>query len=185
MELADDTIVQNILNGNENDFALLFNKYRRLVYNEALKFSKDYQEIDDISQEVFLRIYKSLALFNPEYRISTWITRIAKNFCITQAKNKRYAVESIDDLKQREEIPQSNMTPEKIVIQNEQVSRIRFVVSQLPEEYRTPIVLYYLKGFSYKELTIILDVPMSIVKNRLYRAKKILKRKLTVKEEWD
>ncbi len=184
MELTDYTIVQNILNGNENDFSLLYNKYKRLVYNEALKYSKDYHELDDISQEVFLRIYKSLSLFNPDYRISTWITRITRNFCITLAKNKKHALESLDDLNHDREGLYNSVTPEKTIVRQESLEQLRFIVMQLPEEYRQPIVLYYFKGHSYKELTEILNSPMSIVKNRIYRAKIKLKKKLLILDEW-
>lgn len=127
MELADNIIVKNILNGNESDFTLLFTKYKRLVCSEALKYSRDCHEVDEISQEVFLRIYRSLALFNPEYRISTWIATITRNLCKTRAKGIKYYLESIEELCEVGEVPGHNVTPERIFIRQEDFSQWTWV----------------------------------------------------------
>jgi RNA polymerase sigma-70 factor (ECF subfamily) len=178
LELSDNDIVQNVLRGRENDFSLLFVKYKRVVLLEALKLWKDYQELDDISQEVFLRVFKSLALFDPKYRIGTWIAAVTRNYCKVRLRQKRILPKGSDMLEHCAETWQCGLTTEETALRNEAARQVREAVMELPDAYRTPVVLYYFKGCSYGEIASLLNVPLSIVKNRLYRARNILRAKM-------
>lgn len=179
MELSDYAVVQNILGGNEHEFSIVFTKYKNLVYTIARRFLVNLYDIEDVCQEVFLRVFKSLKLFNQEYRLSTWIATITKNLCITKVKRQVHYIESMDTLNQNGYVFKNDITPEEIIIDNELFKYLRLAVMELPEIYQQPIILYYFKGFSYNELTVILNLPMTIVKNRIYRAKVMLNRKMS------
>ena len=179
LEHTDYNIVKNIIEGN-GDFSLLFIRYRRLVHLEASKLSWDYQEMEDISQEVFMRVFKSLSLYNSQYRISTWIAAITRNFCrIRLRRNKSFLLEELHVLENSSEAQQYCTTPEETAIAQETARYVRMAVKELPEIYRAPIVLFYFKGLAYNEIASKLGAPLSIVKNRIYRAKILLKSKLT------
>lgn len=180
MDTADGLIVQSILHGNGYDFSRIYIQYKRLVYAEALKFFGDFNDIEDTCQEVFLRVFKSLALFNPEYRLSTWITTITKNLCLSKIKKQRhYSSGSMDELNMNGHILSNSVTPEMIVVDKESSDIVHSTVMELPEIYREPVILFYYEGLPYTQLAATLNVPMTIVKNRLYRAKIMLKVKLS------
>lgn len=178
MELCDYTAVQQLAEGYEYDFSEVFIKYRNLVYAVAHKFFNNFNDIEDICQEVFLRVFKCLKMFNPEYKLSTWIAAITKNLCKDKIRKQKYFIENFDIRNLDSCIIRNDITPEKVFIDKELLLLIRSVITELPEKYRQPITLYYFEGLSYNELAETLNVPMTIVKNRIYRAKIILKRKL-------
>jgi RNA polymerase sigma-70 factor (ECF subfamily) len=178
LEICDYFAVQEVVEGYEYDFSEVFNKYKKLVYAVAHKFFNDFNDIEDICQEVFLRVFKYLKMFNPEYKLSTWISAITKNLCKDKIRKQKHLIESIDIKDLDSCIIRNDTTPENVLIDKELLLIIRSVIMELPEKYRQPITLYYFEGLTYNELAETLNVPMTIVKNRIYRAKIILKKKL-------
>ena len=135
----------------------------------------DKQEVNDVSQEVFIRIYKSLGRYNPEYKFSTWSVKIATNLCLDILRKKKVDSLPIEEI---EGVSTTANTPEDRYIRKERSARIREAIESLPEKYRTPIVLFHQNGLSYEEMTEVLNEPMTIIKNRLYRARLMLREKL-------
>jgi RNA polymerase sigma factor (sigma-70 family) len=174
VEISDYELVKKCLEGNQDSFAELVSRYKKLIYSVVFNLIPDKQDVNDISQEVFIRIYKSLHSYNPEYKFSTWSVKIATNLCIDalrKKKNNSVSMEEVEELS-------SSGTPEEQYLNKERSEKIRQAVEQLPEKYRIPIVLFHQNGMSYEEIMKILDEPMSIVKNRLYRARLMLREKL-------
>ena len=172
LELTDYEIVQRCLNGDGQSFDELVLRYKRLIYNVVYNLTKDKEEVDDISQEVFLKIYKSLDKYNPEFKFSTWSVTIARNLCVDLLRKKKVSVTAIEEI---EGVSRDLNTPENRYLNKEKALGIRKAIEDLPENYRTPIVLYYQKGKAYKEIAEMLNLPVTIVKNRLYRARQTLK----------
>lgn len=179
LELTDYDLVQNCLRGKQDSFTELVSRYKKLIYNVVYKFIKDGEETSDISQEVFLKIYKALDSYNPQYRFSTWSIRIATNYCLDILRKKKVNSIPIEEI---EAVSRDVDTPEKMYISKERTLEIRQAISRLPEKYRIPIILYHQRGASYKEMSEILNKPMSIVKNRLYRARLMLREDLLCME---
>lgn len=175
MEMSDYELIQKVLSGNQQYFEELVTRYKKLIYSVVYNMIPDKEEVSDISQEVFLRVFKSLDRYNPEYKFSTWSVRIATNLCLDILRKKK--VDSVP-MEEIEGVPGGGDSPEARVLKKERSELIRKAIEELPEKYRIPIVLFHQNGLSYEELTKVLNEPMTIIKNRLYRARLMLREKL-------
>lgn len=175
MELSDYELIQKILSGDGELFSELVTRYKRLIYSVVYNMISNKEDVSDISQEVFIRLYKALDRYNPEYKFSTWSVKITTNYCLDVLRKKRIDSLPIDEMTK---VPAEKDSPEEKYIKKEQSRVIREAIEELPEKYRIPIILFHQNGLSYEEITEILNEPMTIVKNRLYRARLMLKDKL-------
>lgn len=173
--VSDVELIDKCLNGNSEAFSELVSRYKRLIYKVVYNIINNEQEVNDISQEVFLKIYKSLHTYNSEYKFSTWAVKIATNYCLDVVRKKKIETLPIDEA---EGVSSNSNTPEAHYIDKERSQRINQAVSELPDKYRIPIILFHQNGLSYEELMRVLNEPMSIIKNRLYRARLMLREKL-------
>lgn len=176
MEVSDTDLIQKCLAGDQDAFYELVVRYKKLIYSVVYNMIHDKQEVNDISQEVFIRIYKSLDRYNPEYKFSTWSVKIATNLCLDILRKKKIDSVSIDEIAG---VSSKADTPEIKYIKKEKSQIIREAVASLPEKYRVPIVLFHQNGLSYEEMAKVLNEPMTIIKNRLYRARLLLREKLS------
>lgn len=175
LEITDIELVNKCLSGEQEAFSEIVTRYKKLIYSVVYNMINDKQEVNDISQEVFIRIYKSLDRYNPEYKFSTWAVKIATNLCLDIFRKKKVDSVSIDEMI---DVSSSVDTPETKYIKKEKSEMIKKAVADLPDKYRVPILLFHQNGLSYEEITGILNEPMTIVKNRLYRARLMLREKL-------
>lgn len=176
MEKTDYMLVRECLEGNRDTFSELVTRYKKLVYCVVYKFSKDCEEVSDMSQEVFIKIFRSLGKYNPQFRFSTWVVKVATNVCLDIVRKKKINSVSMDEI---ENMPGGDTSPEDMFLKREKSLAVRKAIDELPEIYRTPIVLYHQKGMSYKEIADTLQKPMSIIKNRIFRARVTLKELLS------
>ncbi len=172
---SDIELINRSINGDQEAFSEMVSRYKRLIFKVIYNMINNEQEVNDIAQEVFLKIYKSLERYNPEYKFSTWAVKIATNYCLDMLRKKRIETLPIDEV---EGVSGNIDTPETYYIDKERNQRIREAVSKLPEKYRLPIILFHQNGLSYEELVKVLNEPMTIIKNRLYRARLMLREKL-------
>lgn len=172
LEDTDYGLIKKCIAGDGECFSEIVARYKKLVYSVVYNMLPDKEEVNDISQEVFLRIYKSLGRYNPEYKFSTWSSRIAVNLCLDILRKKKPEQVPLEDV---ELFTGDYSTPESNYIRKEDRERVRKAINKLPEKYRTLIVLFHQNGMSYEEMTKILNEPMTIIKNRLYRARQMLK----------
>lgn len=175
MEPSDYELVQKCLSGEREVFSELVTRYKKLVFSVVYNMISDKQEINDISQEVFIRIYKSLNRYNPEYKFSTWVVKITTNLCLDMIRKKKVDSMPIEEI---EGVSSDCDTPEEQFISRERSDRIKKAIQELPEKYRVPIILFHKNGLSYEEMMKVLNEPMTIIKNRLYRARLMLREKL-------
>jgi RNA polymerase sigma-70 factor (ECF subfamily) len=174
-DLTDYELIRICLSGNRDTFSEIVTRYKRLIYSTIYNFMGDSPDVSDLFQEVFLRVYKSLASYNPDYRFSTWAIRIATNVCLDRLRQKRSEQVPIEDL---EEVVDNGLNPEDHYLAEERLERIRQAVRELPEDYRVPVILFHQQGLSYEALVEITGQPLSVIKNRLYRARLMLRDKL-------
>jgi len=168
-------LIQQCLAGSEEAFAEIVNRYKRLIYSVVYNMIGDKEQTCDVSQEVFVRIYKALDRYNPEYKFSTWAVKIATNLCLDILRKKKPDLVPIEEV---DNIYRCVETPESKYVEKERSEQIRKAIAELPDKYRIPIILFHQGGLSYEEMTKVLNQPMSIVKNRLYRARLMLREKL-------
>lgn len=175
MERTDNEIILECLNGNKEAFSELVTRYKRLVYSVTYKFTKDSDEANDMAQDAFIKIYKSLSQYDSQYKFSTWTVKVTTNICIDYMRRKKTNTVSLDEI---ENLVGKNNSPEEHYLRKEKSMILKKAIDSLPEIYRIPIILYHQQGLSYKEIAEKLDKPISIVKNRIFRARHTLRESL-------
>lgn len=181
-KLSDYDVVLSCLNGNINDFAILVDRYKNLVFSVLSKMTNNPDEYADIAQEIFIKIYKNLDKYRPDYHFSTWIIRITKNHVIDLRRKKRIESTSIDEV---DFSVTDNRSAEDEYITGESVRELNRLINELPEMYRLPIVLYHRHGMSYQDIAESLGLSLSKVKNRIFRGRKLLKEAIVRLKELD
>lgn len=175
MEEQDIDLVNMCLEGDGDSFEELVTKYKKKIYNIAYKFTGSREDALDVTQEVFIKAYNSLNQYDPKYKFSSWILKITTNYCLDQKRKKRVeTVELNTDLDNND----TTTSAENLYIHKENKTVIANAIASLPEKYRVLIILYHSQNLSYDEICETLHLPMTKVKNRLYRGRKMLKEKL-------
>ncbi len=174
----DEAIIRRVLDGDREAFAELVEQYHRLVCHIAGHYMKNPDEVDDVAQEVFFRSYRALDRYNPEYRFSTWLSGITRNHCLDLLrKNSRVTVVDFDECAW---LAADRHTPEEAWLEQEEREELREAVEDLPDNYREVITMYHGEELSYQAMAERMDKPLSIVKNRLMRARRLLEKRMTV-----
>jgi RNA polymerase sigma factor (sigma-70 family) len=173
MSLNDSDILQDLKEGHQENFIEIVNQYKNKVLSLCFSYTRDYQEAEDLSQEVFISLYRNLQSFRGDCSISTYIYRIALSKCL-DFKRKRSIKGFLTGLFNL----QTTETPDI-----DERNHIRQCILSLPEDLKTPVLLYYYMGLSQGEIGEILKVPQKTVEGRIYRAKKRLKKELEKGDE--
>ncbi|MBL8693758.1 MAG: sigma-70 family RNA polymerase sigma factor [Planctomycetes bacterium] len=182
---ADDfTIVERVLRGDRDAFALLVSRYERLVYRLALRLSAgDVERAKDLFQETFLRAYRGLAGFQRGSQFSTWLHRVTVNCSISQHRKdralKRGRALSLDapvgeDEESKTQVAARGLDPAGESLDAEGRRRIQDVIGSLEPDLRALVVTVLLEGRSYEEASQMLDVPIGTVRSRLHRARELM-----------
>ncbi len=172
MPITDYELVQQCLAGQDDAFAELVGRYKNLLGKVIYNLINNQDELSDLLQEVFIKIYKSLRQYNPEYPFAAWCKRIAANHCLDQLRKRKPSLVSLEE---SPEIYEQENHPEEEYLKREMQLKMRKTLNGLPEKYRVPIVLYHQNGLSYEEITSMLGLPMTVIKNRLYRGRLMLR----------
>jgi len=178
--MTDFMLVEACLAGEQDCFAELIARYKNLVYSIILRMTRDNEEANDLAQDVFFKVYKNLRSYSPAFRFSTWVMRITTNHVIDWHRKKRRETTPLEDHMYL--LADDADSPEAACIKREQARRINRIISELPDMYKVPIVLYHHQGLSYQEISERLGEPLSKVKNRIFRGRKLLKESLSASE---
>ena len=170
--VSDHDIVLSCLNGNKDDFAVLVERYKKLVFSILSKMTCDPNEYADIAQDIFIKVYKNLGRYDPKYCFSTWIIKITVNHVIDMRRKKRIEALPIET---EENHTGTQRSAEDEYMAGEKIRLLDRLINSLPEIYRIPIVLYHKHNMSYNNIADSLGIPLSKVKNRIFRARKLLK----------
>jgi len=185
----DNLLIEQCLKGQQSSFSELIDEYKNMVFSLSYKMTNSLQDAEDISQEVFIRVYKSLYNFNPNYKFSTWLYQITLNICRDRFRKGKIPSVSLDTPLNKDDqkdlrsiIPDNQNNPEDIIMGVEQTNFINDLITSLPLKYREVIILRHLKDLSYDEMSKILNISLGSVKTRLFRARELLKNKLKKNE---
>jgi RNA polymerase sigma-70 factor (ECF subfamily) len=170
--MSDYELIRECLNGDNYYFNELVTRYKNLVYSVILRMINDREEANDLAQDVFVKVYKNLEKYYPDFKFSTWVIRITTNHVIDYRRKKKQETVSFEEV---DYDIASEDSPERAYIEKERKEKLNDVVSDLPDMYKIPIVLYHQQGLSYQEIADIIDEPLSKVKNRIFRGRKMLK----------
>jgi len=151
-------------------------KYQGMVYGEALKFTRNPDEAEDLTQEIFLKAFESLSLFHGKSKFPTWLYRLGKNLAFTKYReNKKNPLSAREDLNP-EDIIDGRFGDSTKHMEDDTTNRLRNLLSKLPLAYKKPIVLYYFENMSYKEIADHLDIKINTLKSYILRGKDLLKK---------
>ncbi len=179
-DLTDYELVQKCLNGEKEYFSEIITRHKNLVYSVVLRMVNNQDDANDLAQEVFIKVYKNLDKYFPDFKFSTWIVKITTNHVIDYRRKKKYETVSMEEVEYKL-ISQSS--PEQDCLEKEERLALNELLNNLPDIYKVPIVLYHQQGLSYQEISEAINEPLSKVKNRIFRGRKILKEELLKMKE--
>ncbi|KUO53125.1 MAG: hypothetical protein APF76_03540 [Desulfitibacter sp. BRH_c19] len=169
-----DVCVEKIFKGQKEYFNVLVKQLQVPVYRLAVKMVGDKEEAKDLTQEIFLKVYKSFATYDRSVKITTWIYRIATNTCIDYLRKKKELLMLKEDQAIQIE-KRADLLPEKAFEVKELSQDINSKINLLPESYRVVVILKYINELTFEEIADILKQPVSTVKTKLYRAREMLR----------
>jgi RNA polymerase sigma-70 factor (ECF subfamily) len=181
--IEENDLVKRAKAGDLNAYEQIIILYEKKVFGLIYNLIKNYDELEDIAQEVFIKVYRNLKNFKEESSLYTWIYRITVNVCIDEMKKRRKVV-SIDEKIQLDDgevdfqIPDNGKSLEEILEEKDERLRLMNCINKLPESARTMIVLRDIKEFSYQEISEILNINIGTVKSKINRARELLKKLL-------
>lgn len=182
---ADWALVQQCASGDEDACTRLVTDHQRMVYHLALHLLGDSQEALDLSQEVFLRVFRTLKQFRGQSALRTWIYRIVVNQASNRQRwwRRRHRNDQVrldDPMNGRLDVAESRnfAMPDRVLQQHEAAGRVAAALKALPFDQRTVIVLREIDGLSYDEIASSLRVAVGTVKSRLARARENLRNEL-------
>ncbi len=185
MSDLEKLLVKKSQSGDIEAFEQLVSAYDKRAYNIAYRVMGNEEDAKDMAQEAMLRVYRSIKDFKGQSSFSTWLYRIVTNVCLDELrrrKNDKHV--SIDSTIQTEdgelhiELSSDKETPETAYERVEQRELIKKAIRELNDEYRSVIVLRDIQGFSYEEISNMLDCSLGTVKSRINRARALLRDKL-------
>lgn len=178
-ELTDLELIASAIRGAEDGFEALVRRYQRPITGYIFRMLGDYEASLDVSQEVFIKVYNSLSRYSSDYKFSTWLYRIAHNAAIDHMRRNSVSPQSLEtenaDGTYQLQIESPNPTPEQDRERSEWRTEIENVVKRLPSAYRELILLRHSQDLSYDEIAEVTGLPLGTVKNRLFRAREMMR----------
>ncbi len=180
--MMENTLIKKAQNGDSYAFEALIESHFKQIYNIAFRMTNNPDDAADMTQEVMLKLFKSIGSFNGNSKFSTWVYRVATNTCLDELKKmKRRTTLSLqneietDDGGYTMDIEDNSPTPEQSLEQNELKDIVAKAITYLSDEHKTIIILRDIRGFSYDEIARITGTTEGTVKSRLSRARAQLK----------
>lgn len=180
--LGDEDLVRGVLAGNRELFGELVERYQGRLVNYLYRIVRSTDEAHDLAQEVFVKVYQALDRFDPRYRFSTWLFRVAQNAAIDVMRRRRFRMISLtrsdegsDGDGAEWELPAHEPGPEAELVGRQMDQRVQEAIARLPWEYRELILLRHYGELSYDEIAESKGMPLGTVKNKLFRARQMLK----------
>ena len=174
--------IQNAINGDEQAYQAILERYQRGIYNLIYQMVKNREETEDLVQETFIKAFRALESYNDQYAFTTWLYKIAYNNCIDSIRKRKLKTSPLDkpirtkEGEVQQQIRDDSTSPEHHYLYTEKKKILDECIQKLPESYRDVIVLRHQEDRSYEEIAEIIDVPLGTVKARIFRAREMLKR---------
>lgn len=187
--LPDQELVRLALEQNQVAFIVLYTRYNSGVKSHIAHYVSQKEDIEDICLESFQKAFSQLASYNPEYKFSTWIYRIARNTAFDHLsrhdrERTNMPTTSInDELVELKELPATMHNPEEDIINQQEYDKWLNNIEKLKEDYRTVARMNLIENFGYKEIAEALDMPINTVKTKIRRAKAMLLKMMDYSDE--
>jgi RNA polymerase sigma factor (sigma-70 family) len=176
----DIDTVNKILAGDNSAFRILQKKYKQIIASLIRKMVRDEDDIDDLTQETFIKAYNALDTYRSDFPFSAWIYRIASNNCIDFLRKKRFQMVSLStpidpsDEESTFEIKDTSYQPDLNYMSLERRKALKNAIESLPENYRLIVQMRHEEELDYKDISDKLNLPLGTVKAHLFRARKIM-----------
>jgi len=180
----DSELVRESLQGKEKAFGELVDRYRARIFSFILRMVKNHEEANDVAQEVFVKLYRSLDTYDPSRNFSSWLFKIAQNMAIDHLRKQRTDIVSLDEPMETEtseyriQVASSNLSPDRELEGLEVGEALEVAIEELEPSYRSAILLRHVEGRSYDEIADILELPLGTVKTYIFRARRMLRERL-------
>jgi RNA polymerase sigma-70 factor, ECF subfamily len=181
----DRQLVERAQRGDKRAFELLVEKYQRKLARLLSRFIRDPAEVEDVTQEAFIKAYRALPAFRGDSAFYTWLYRIgintAKNYLMAMGRraptSTEVEAEEAEGFEEGEQLRDIN-TPESVLLSNEIAETVNSTIEQLPEELRTAIQLREIEGMSYEDIAQVMNCPIGTVRSRIFRAREAIAEQL-------
>jgi RNA polymerase sigma-70 factor (ECF subfamily) len=182
---VDRQLVARAQRGDKRAFELLVEKYQRKLGRLLARFIRDPAEVEDVTQEAFIKAYRALPAFRGDSAFYTWLYRIgintAKNYLMALGRraptSTEVEAEDAEGFEDGEQLRDIN-TPESLLLSAEIAQTVNATIEELPEELRTAIQLREIEGMSYEDIARIMDCPIGTVRSRIFRAREAIAERL-------
>ncbi len=183
----DNQLMQKAGSGNRAAFKELVKKHQGTVTGIIYRYTGNHNEVEDLAQDIFLKIYKAASSYVPRAQFKTWLYKVVANHCLNffRSQKRKAIITSLDQPLSEDYNPHIQRTdeqkkqPEIILQQQELQIALKRALSELPERQRMAIILHRFEGLSYKEVATILGSSLSAVESLIFRAMNNLKEKLS------
>ena len=182
---VDQQLVERAQRGEKQAFELLVSKYQRKLARLLSRFIRDPTEVEDVTQEAFIKAYRALPTFRGDSAFYTWLYRIgintAKNYLVAMGRRAPtttgYDSEEAEGFEEGEQLRDLN-TPENMLMSRQVAETVNRTLQELPEELRAAISLREIEGLSYEDIAEVMDCPIGTVRSRIFRAREAIAEKL-------
>jgi RNA polymerase sigma-70 factor, ECF subfamily len=181
----DQALVERVQRGDKAAFDLLVSKYQRKLSRLIARLVRDPGEVEDVTQEAFIKAYRALPTFRGDSAFYTWLYRIgintAKNYLVAAGRRPPTATghdaDEAENFEDGERLRDIN-TPESVLMSRQIADTVNQAMSSLPEDLRSAIALREIEGMSYEEIAAAMDCPIGTVRSRIFRAREAIAEKL-------
>ncbi len=180
----DINLIERALKGEQSAYDRLMKKYYNLVNNLIFRMIYRKEDVEDLTQEAFIKAFNSLDKFDRQFAFSTWLYKIASNNCIDYLRKKKLSTFSIDkDIESDDddfkfEIPDHDTKPDRNILDTERKKVLLDAINGLPEKYKTVILLRHNDEMEYEEIAKKLKLPLGTVKAHIFRGRELLNKYL-------
>lgn len=187
-QVTDQELVSRAQAGSEAAYRELLGRYQRPVFSLIYRMVRDREQAEDLAQETFVKVFNNIARYDPRYKFSSWIFKIASNLTIDFLRKKEPDTVSLDGSRHAstpDEVEATRITaesrdetPEEFVVAKELGVEIERAIGELRPDYRTAILLRHVEGRPYEEIAEIMEIPLGTVKTYIHRARSELRETL-------
>ena len=187
-ELSDKDVIAQAREGRDSAFRELIRRYERPVFSVIYRMVRDRELSEDLAQDTFIKVLNALDKYDPSYKFSSWIFKIAHNTTVDHLRKKRpdtLSLEGSPHARTQEQAEATSFTPvdtsgspEYYAESQEIGSEIEEAIGELRPEYREAILLWHVEGHPYDEIAEIMDLPLGTVKTYIHRGRNELRKKL-------
>ena len=187
--LPDTDLVSMALEQNQAAYIILYTRYNAGVKSHISRYVSQKEDIEDICLESFQKAFSQIATYNPEYKFSTWLYRIARNTAFDhlsrhdREKNNMPTTSINEDLNELKELPATMHNPEEDIINQQEYDKWLNNIEKLKDDYYTVAKMNLIDNFGYKEIADALDMPINTVKTKIRRAKAQLLKMMDYSDE--